>query len=230
LDKYLANTNRDLEAALTRANFISAFSEAQFIAGTIDISSYTNTVESSYSTLNLSTHARGLCDLAESMLSYNLNISSHPEGNSPSYLSHRWKALSLALKSFTEASKLDDSSSSMILNLPKIHIKRGDCEVLRFQLGPAGYAPAVANAAVLLKNAGKFYSGAAANARNMGLEDEANEALFRDALARWLQGDGSDLKGMMDGDMSAESGVGRLVQEVLQDGLVSEDQLAALRF
>lgn len=181
---------------------------------------------SAYKTLGLSAHAPGLCDLAEVMLSYNSTIAKHPSGNSPPYLAHRWSALSLALKSFTSASKLDLNESGTIFNLPKIHIKRGDCELLRAQLGQVGYEPALANAEILIKNAAKFYVGAEANARNMGLKEEAEEAIFKSALIKGLQGDAGDLKDLVSGDASR---VGKLVDEVLQDGLVSAEQLASLQ-
>lgn len=112
-----------------------------------------------------------------------------------------------------------------MFNLPKIHVKRGDCELLRAQLGQVGYEPAVTNAQVLIKNAAKFYAGAEANARNMGLKEEAEEAILKGALIRGLQGEVSDLRELLAGDQSR---VGRLVEEVLQDGLVSAEQLAAL--
>lgn len=220
--KYVPGTGRELEAALTRANYICAFSEAQFLASITHISTYTTTLESAYADLDLSASAKGLCDLAESMLSYNLVLSSHPSSG-PQHLSNRWKALSLALKSFTSASKLPDTELGATFNVPKIHIKRGDCELLRFQLGAiGGYEPAITNAAVLLKNAEKFYKGAEINARNMGLEDETHEAGFKGALVRALQGIPAD-------EVREDLGDVRLLQEALQDGLVSEDQLSALR-
>lgn len=159
------------------------------------------------------------------MLSYNSTIRADPSGCNPSYLAHRWSALSLALKNFTSASKLDLSENGSVFNLPKIHVKRGDCELLRAQLGQVGYEPAVTNAQVLIKNAAKFYAGAEANARNMGLKEEAEEAILKGALIRGLQGEVSDLRELLAGDQSR---VGRLVEEVLQDGLVSAEQLAAL--
>lgn len=149
-------------------------------------------------------------------------LSSHAPSN-PKYLSSRWKALSLALSSFTSASKLPDTELGATFNVPKIHTKRGDAELLRFQLGAsAGYEPAVANAKVLLRNAETFYKGAEVNARNLGLQDEMQEAAFKGALVRALQG-------VSVGDVSEHLADVRLMQEVLQDGLVSEDQLAALK-
>jgi hypothetical protein len=171
------------------------------------------------------------------MLSYNSTIASHPEGTASPYLSHRWKALSLALQSFTSASKLPETELSPLFNLPKIHLKRGDCEVLRFQLGQSDgrgevYEPAVTNAPVLLKNAAKFYAGAEANARHLaGLDDEVSEAVFKGAMVKGLQGDGTNMRSLLNSGMDmdgAGGGVGRFIDEVMQEGLVNSDQFGMM--
>lgn len=74
-------------------------------------------------------------------------------------LQSRWQALTTALNALTTASKIPSAD-----NLPKIHLARGDVELLRFQLGqpPNNFDSAAKNAGVLVKNAEKFYRGAKA--------------------------------------------------------------------
>lgn len=63
-------------------------------------------------------------------------------------------------------------------NIVKIHIARGDVEILRYQLGQMeiAFKAAVDNGNVLLGNAGKFYIGAKNNADFQGLEDEVGNS------------------------------------------------------
>lgn len=223
--KYINATDRLLEASLACAGFNCAFADAQFLASRMPIDTYTTRILRAYTALDLTNHAQGLCDLAEAMISYNSTVATDAAGNNPPYLAARWSALSIALESFTSASKLDSSENGSVFNLPKIHIKRGDCELLRAQLAPLGYEPAVANMKVLVKNAAKFYVGAEANARNLGLRDEAKEAVFKGALVSAIQGEVGDLSRLMQGDGGT---VAKLVEEVVQDGLVSAEELENL--
>ena len=108
---------------------------------------------------------------AEALVSFNTAIRNNTP-TSPHELSEslpaRWKALTAAIDCLTAASKLPTAS-----NLAKIHVLRGDVELLRYQLGQ-GHQPydvATKNSQVLCKNAEKFYRGAAA------LCDEKEERL-----------------------------------------------------
>lgn len=69
-------------------------------------------------------------------------------------------------------------------NIVKIHIARGDVEVLRFQLGQTeiAFKVAVDNGNVLLGNAGKFYIGAKNNADFQGMDEEVSSSQCPDFI------------------------------------------------
>lgn len=127
----------------------------------------------------------------------------------------RWKELSAALDCLTKASKLPSAS-----NLAKIHILRGDVELLRYQLGQdhPPYDVAAKNSPVLCKNAEKFYRGAAALCEE---KSEKLEAGVKEALAKAFGGDLESIR-----QWAQQQSVRSLLEDAIDDGLVRVEQFA----
>lgn len=223
LQEYLKETGRGAEVALTRANFISALAEANFRTQRIDVGTYEGALSEAYGNLDLSAYPKGLVDKAEALVAYNnalrINIGAT---ESQEISTSRWKALTAALDSLTAASKLPTAE-----NLAKIHLARGDVELLRFQLGrpPGNYDIALKNAAVLVKNAEKFYRGGGNIAKSVGDMNEVAEAAIKEALATGLSGDVARIKDAVKLERKASQGV---LEDAIDDGLVSLDELVAM--
>ncbi|KAH7360415.1 hypothetical protein BKA65DRAFT_184467 [Rhexocercosporidium sp. MPI-PUGE-AT-0058] len=226
LDTYLTNTTRSMEAALTKANFISAFTNLQFQANLVDAKRYADAIQTAYTPLDLTTSAEGLCSYAESLIAFNstlrLQLLNHPGTNNQETLSARWTALTTALANLTAASKIPG-----VDNIVKIHIARGDVEISRFQLGQMEdvvFEKARGNRDVLLRNAGKFYLGAKSIAGSEGLEDESVEAAVKEALVKGLLGDGKELKIAVEQFPRG----GALLAEMVDEGLATGRQLESM--
>ncbi|KAL3425217.1 hypothetical protein PVAG01_04498 [Phlyctema vagabunda] len=222
LPEYIKGTDRDAEATLTKANFISSLAEANFRSQRVDIATYERALHEAYVNLNLADDPKGLVDKAEALITYNTALR-NSQLSSDNFISlSRWKALTAALDSLTAATKLPSTE-----NLAKIHLARGDAEVHRFQLGqaPSHYDVANKNGSVLLKNAEKFYRGAANTARSTGDEKEVAEAVIKEALAAGLGGDATRIQEAVKLERKASQGV---LEDAVDDGLVSLDALAAM--
>ncbi|RDW83437.1 hypothetical protein BP5796_04928 [Coleophoma crateriformis] len=223
LPEYVKDTDRAAEATLTRANFIAAIAEANFRTQRIDVSTYERALQEAYSGLDLSADPKGLTDKAEALIAYNTSLRNNYEAASTQeiYVS-RWKALSTALESLTQATKLPDAE-----NLAKIHLARGDGELLRYQLGqaPSNYDVAAKNGGVLVKNAEKFYRGAGNIARATNEIREVKEAVIKEALAAALGGDMNKIQEAVKLERNASQAV---LEDAVDDGLVSIDALTAM--
>jgi tetratricopeptide (TPR) repeat protein len=227
LPAYLPSTDRDEEAALTRANFISALANANFRCQRMDAPTYQRALEDAYSSLDLAHDPEGLCDKAEAFLAYSnaLGIfAPDPE----SAASSRWTVLSAALDALTAVSKLPTAQ-----NVAAIHLLRGDVELLRYQLGqaPSSFPAAIRSAGTLLKNAGTYYRGAEREAmailtREEDDLDERKEAVVKGALAEALGGERDRLRELVDGgrgakgDLEKAAEAQRLLEEAVAGGLV----------
>ena len=226
LPAYLTDTGREQDAGLTRANFMAAAADANFRAQRIDVATYTRAIDESYSSLDLKQNPEGLVNKAEALITYNVSLRLFhlPNATSPQSkqaLLSRWQALSAALDSLTAASKLPSAD-----NLPKIHLARGDTELLRFQLGqpPNDHDAAAKNGAILVKNAEKFYRGAKALAAAAAAEKEREEASVKEALAAAMGGDAQGLKEAIKLLGSTKA----VLEDAIDEGLVSVDQLVAM--
>ncbi|KAL5327071.1 hypothetical protein ACEPPN_004762 [Leptodophora sp. 'Broadleaf-Isolate-01'] len=225
LDTYVLGTSRSLEANMTKANFICAFTNLQFQANLTDVKRYADSIQAAYSPLDLTTSPEGLCSYAEALIAFNstlrLQLLNYPQTNSRETIAARWTALTTALKHLTAATKIPDAD-----NLVKIHIARGDVEVSRFQLGQTDivFETARDNKDVLLRNAGKFYVGAKSLAGNYGFVDEGIEAAVKEALVKDLLGNGEELKIVV---KQFPRG-GALLVEMVEEGLVTGRQLEGM--
>ncbi|OAX80616.1 hypothetical protein ACJ72_05048 [Emergomyces africanus] len=224
---YVEGTDRQNEVALARAKFISTVAEVSFRSGRIDFETYKNELSTAFGDVkDLSGNPGALCSQAESLIAFNTALADCDQpGNEETFnrlLTLRWQALSLALDSFTAATKLPEAE-----NLPKIHLARGDVEMYRWRLGgqPWSYKVSHENAPKLLKNAQTYYRGAAALARRDGSGEQDREGTVKEALAFALSGDIQKMEGLI---ASSEKELRQIAEEMVEDGLVSAEVMDEL--
>lgn len=224
---YVEGSDRQYEANLARANFISALHEALYRGSHIDVQTYQQEVGRAFGPdLDLSADPEGLCNKAEALTSLNGALADMPPYGDPEALkrslSVRWQSLSAALDALTTASKLPNAD-----NLPKIHLARGDVEMQRWRLGtaPCNYAMAQQYSVMLLRNAQAYYRGAAALARRDGAPEEERDGSFKEAVAAAIEGPRAKL------DQLKTTNLEQLVtvaQDMVEDGMVDGTYLSAL--
>jgi hypothetical protein len=224
LPTYLSGTDREQEAGLTRANFLSSLADAKFRSQRMDLITYAQVLEDAFAELESSSNAKGLCDRAEALIAFNSAVRLMGESEASEM---RWKALTSALGNLTAATKLPDAE-----NVGKMHLLRGDVELLRFQLGDEGYGIAAKNAATLLKNAEKFYRGAkvlAQRGETHGDRQVFAEAMVMEVLAADLRREPGRLAILRDA-VKGESGGGAkgILEDAVEDGLVTLEQLSRM--
>lgn len=203
------NSSREDEIMLAVANYTCAYAEASFRTGRTSILNYDKEVKLAFSPERLSSvstesrllnSSEALCDKANAEISFALSIQSKlsvllTPGSlcSVDLLNDlRWTHLTTALEAATEASKREKHEPGI---LPRIHLLRGDCEVLRYRLRepPCNYVLAVKSREKLLKNADKYYRGAAAFAQKENSVEEHNKATVKAAVVWALLGSGERL-------------------------------------
>lgn len=202
---------------ITKASLLSALSDALFRAGRLDLQTYQDTLTTAWDGLDIAADPEALCNKADALFALNtsLRLSSTAAATTGTL---RWTALTNALQCLTAASKLDNDAS----HGAKIHLARGDAELLRRMLGqaPVGFAPARQNEKTLLKNAGKYYRGAVSVALAEGLRELASEGEVKSVLAGWLGGEGTGTLGGKD-----VRGVTEVLEEAWEEGLVGEEEV-----
>ena len=226
---YLTGTSRQHEAALAKAKFVAAISEAAFKGGVLNLSTYETELSAAFTNLDLdlTRDPQALCDRADAYLSFNASLQIALQQaqliESPQIGSTCWKQITKALDSLTAASKLPDAE-----NLPQMHLRRGDCELLRLHLGeaPLKYDLAIKSAPTLLSNAGVYFRGAATLAKkNGGADDEQKEAEVKEAIALALGDDSEKLTSLT---KSQRDLVGMTMEEMRDEGLLGEQSLQKL--
>ncbi|KAI5282772.1 hypothetical protein KEM54_002609, partial [Ascosphaera aggregata] len=237
-----ASGKRITEAALARAAFVSSLAEASYRVHRLDIETYRREVTNAFSESqvgDISSSSDSLVVQAEALTSFSNAIGDvepfpdpyhpcHPYPDSSRNPAHyrraqelRWQALSSALDSLTKATKLPMTEQQ---KLPRIHMARGDTEMLRWRLGaaPWSHPPAVQHGAVLLSNAQTYYRGAAALARQQAMHGAVDalayeaEGLSKEAIAAALGGNVQKLANLLAG---GKGEVMRRAEEMVDDGL-----------
>ena len=223
---YVNGSSRQHEAALAQAKCTCAISDAAFRSGRLDLPTYEKELSAAFSSqdLNLSSDPESLCDKADAELAFNASVQAVLQRAQPTEMpqisSLCWKHVTRALDSLTAASKLPNTQ-----NLPRIHLQRGDCELLRFHVGeaPLNYDLAVKSAPTLLKNAEVYFRGAANLAkRDGGTEEERNEAEVKQSIVLGLEGDTEKLSLLA---KTRRNLVEAIVEEMRDDGLLGEESL-----
>lgn len=224
-----ANTDRAHEANLTKAKFVAAFADLSFHHGQLDILEYERELAAAFDPiLDLSKSARGLCDRADTEITFQASIGA-PEARAQIVAADmarlngmRWKHLTSALEDLTAASKLPDAE-----NVPRIHLRRGDCELLRYRIGdgPNPYGPAVKSLRTLIMNAEVYYRGASGLARNAGAETEMREASTKEAIVASLSGNREKLQLL---SKTQHQTVLEVVEDMKEESLLTNDDIASL--
>ena len=229
INSYNSGSNRKHEIALSKANFIAAISDAAFRGGKLDILTYERELNAAFSDpdLDLNKDPQGLCDKADAHLSFNTSVQNavqqRPVSESAQTGSICWVHITKALDSLTAASKLPNAQ-----NLPRIHVQRGDCELLRLHLGeaPLNYDLAIKSASTLLTNAEVYFRGAAALAKSSeDAAEEQKEAEVKEAIVLALADDPQKLSSFIELQRDV---VGAIVEEMKDEGLLGEEAVQKL--
>ncbi|KFZ11037.1 hypothetical protein V502_07787 [Pseudogymnoascus sp. VKM F-4520 (FW-2644)] len=220
LPTYLApSPTRAPEVGLTCANLLSALAEAGFRAGTIDAATYERAIADAFRDLDLAADPKGLTDKADAMLAFAAALRTQPveDGQQQQQIVARWGALTQAGSSLGAAAKVPGA-----MNLARIHLARGDAEMLRFRVKDGTGYPGNVDAGVLVKNAGVFYRGAARQALVDGEDGVGREGRFKGALAAAVGGESEALKELV----GSETQLGiEVLGSAVGDGLVEEKWL-----
>ena len=227
---YVNGSSRYLEASLAHAKFTCALSDEAFRGGRLDLPTYERELNAAFNSqdLDLSNDPRSLCDRADAELAFIASVQIALQQAQSTELgqisSTCWKHITKALDSLTAASKLPDAQ-----NLPRIHLRRGDCELLRFHLGeaPLKYGLAAKSAPTLLKNAEVYFRGAVNLAKkDVAAEEEQNEAEVKQTLVLGLAGDAENLALLV---KTKRDLVESVVTEMRDEGLLGEESLQKIR-
>ncbi|KAI9771896.1 MAG: hypothetical protein M1840_001666 [Geoglossum simile] len=226
ISAFAKRTGRQKEVALVKANFYCALADVSFRTRQTDLKTYEKELFVAFNNEELGDitgDPEALSAKADALIAFCSAISdpSHaPKDLDPGMLSHlnkiRWNHLTLALGNLTTASKLPEAR-----NIAKIHITRGDVEMLRFRLGqsPNSCELAQRNSEILLKNAGVYYKGAAGLARNMRIIDEAVEAEVKEMVAKGVGGDELALRALK----HSLKDHGEILEEMVEEGLLDQE-------
>ena len=223
---YLAGSTRHHEAGLAHAKFTCALSDAAFRGGQLGLPTYETELNMAFTNqdLCLSSDPQSLCGKADAELAFHASVQAALQQAQPIDMAHIssmcWKHITRALDSLTAASRLPGAQ-----NLPRIHLRRGDCELLRLHLGeaPLNYSLATKSAPTLLKNAEVYFRSAANLAKgDTGTEEEQNEANVKQSIALGLVGDAGRLLLLVKNQKDL---VETITQEMRDEGLLGEQSL-----
>ncbi|KAI9849660.1 MAG: hypothetical protein M1837_002785 [Sclerophora amabilis] len=221
--------DRSREVALARANFVSALSEAKYRSGRINLPSYQTDLARAISReVDLHDDPEALCARADAFMSLASAVADSPvqetaagSGDQHEVQRVRWKYLTWALDDLTAASRLPSAQ-----HVAKIHLSRGDVEMLRFQLGnaPSPFEPARNSRDTLLQNAEVFYRGAAGFAsRTTDSADEEREARVKEAVAASLRGDGAPFTRLMAPPWGVDPDAHQVITDAQEEGVIPND-------
>lgn len=224
---YVDGIERHHEAALISAKFLCALLDASFRNGELEVSTYERELAAAFNQdIDLSNDPHGLCDKADSEITFITSVQASLQENLHAQsedLSQSntisWKHLTMALDNLAAALKLPG-----VQNLPRIHLRRGDSELLRYRLSeaPASYDVAIKSAATLIKNAEVYYRGSARLARNEGAADEEREASAKEVVAASIASKSGKYLGHEKSQMAA---VAEVIEDMRDEGLLSNESI-----
>lgn len=224
-----SESGRQHEAALSTAKFTCSLSDAAFQHGRLDLITYDRELAVAFSVeeLNLANDPQGLCDRADAELAFDasvhLSLSQSQTGDLGQIGDLCWKHLTKALDSLAAASKIQGA-----LNVTRMHVRRGDCEILRLRLGdaPLDYELAVKSAPTLLENAEIYYRTAISlsNKSREG-EQELAAAEVKQAVVLALSDDSEKLTGLL---KVRQSVVEATMQDIVEDGLLGQRSVSLI--
>ncbi|KAL8999499.1 MAG: hypothetical protein Q9169_001704 [Polycauliona sp. 2 TL-2023] len=226
-------TGRFDAAALAKAKYRCALADANFTTTRPDISTYEHELIEAYEGFSDSDpDPQALCDRADAEIVFAASLQKverqimedMPEDGARLSIV-RWKHLTKALDNLTVASRLPNAR-----NLPRIHLRRGDCELLRRQLGtaPSNYDLARKSASTLLKNAEIYYRAAARLAKSEVAADEEMEALVKEAMIVAVStGDSCKLR---ERGALYKRHAQEVVEDMTEEGLIFEEDMRIVGF
>lgn len=230
---FAAASARQSETWLVRSRFTCALADVSFRLSVVDVSSYEKELRSSFTwpDFDFATDPRALCDKADAEVAFSSSIGFClpvllQSQDLASLNGIRWRSLSSALDDLTTASKI-----SKVHNLARVHLRRGDCELLRYQLGqdPTRYDRAIQSASILIKNAGTYYRGAAGYARIEAAPEEEREAIIKDAIVASFSGNSEKLKNIISKREMPGAAVLEHVEEMTEEGILSNEDSVSIR-
>lgn len=226
--RFAKETGRHHEATLAKAKYWCALADARFTATMLDIPTYEKEVMGAYEIFpDSDPDPQALCDRADAEIVFAASVQKvwkqvmnrGPVEGMPEDVARlsivRWKHLTKALDNLTLAAKLPK-----VKNLPRIHLRRGDCELLRRRLGaaPLNYDIALKSASTLLKNAEIYYRGAARLAQAEAAADEETEASVKEAVVIAVStGEHSKLDKRLDLQRARAQ---EIIQDMTEEGLL----------
>lgn len=213
-------SNHTTDSALTIATFNTALATALFRSQPRTLQSlqdYTTAIADIASSLPQST-PETLVAKAEAYITYHDALRTTHDVDGIYALPLRWQTLFTALEILTEATKKPNAE-----NLAKIHLTRGDVEMLRWQLGQEGHEFDAARKAAktLLGNAEKFYRGAGKVAEVEGDGNVLVEAGVKEGVVKLLEG------GEERAFLKGKEVIG-VLEDAVEEGVFTEGQLRAL--
>ena len=221
---------RQNEVWLARSRFICALTDAAFRLGLVDVSSYETELRSSFTWPDFATNPRALCEKADAEVAFSSSIGAQLSillqlRDLASLSDIRWRSLSLALNDLNSASKIPN-----VNNLARVHLRRGDCELLRYQLGqePTRYDRALRSGSLLVKNAGTYYRGAAGYSRIEGASEDEREAIMKDAIAASLSGEYEKLHHILSKREMPGVALFEIAEEMKEEGLLSSQDIVSI--
>ena len=223
---YVDGPNRFHEATLAQARLTCALSDDAFRGGRLDLPTYEHELNAAFTSqdLDFSNDPVSLCDKADAELAFSASVQAALQQlqitESGQVSGICWKHITKALDNLTAASKLPNAQ-----NLLSIHLRRGDCELLRLRLGdaPLSFDLAVKSAPTLLKNAEIYFRSAANLAkRDIPTEGEQNEAEVKQSIVAGLAGDTEKLSLLV---KTRRDLVESITTEMRDDGLLGEESL-----
>lgn len=220
LDAYCLTTGRDIESLIARDDYLSSLSDLQFRNGLLNAQTYYTTITKLFTFPTVQSNPEALVKSAESLILFHQNLTANISPDA-GIVNMSWEALTTALGNLTKASKLED-----VENLAAVHVLRGDVEMLRYQMGQKGWEVARKSGEVLVKNAEVFYRGGKNVAKAAGEMEVEMEGTVKEGIVKGLRGDGEGMKSMFGG--LGESEVGKILAEMVDDGVVEREQLEGL--
>jgi tetratricopeptide (TPR) repeat protein len=231
-----------VETALAIAVFTAAIAGAEYQSQLIETSAYRERITQAFESLSHlagsevypeNSHIQLLSAYADTLIEFAENIAEMDEqGQDPDSLSFRWTALETAQGQLTQiTSKLSNTALAdpTIPSKAQIYFTRANVELLRrrLALAPSASSTLKANEKVLLKNAGVYYRGAAALAKQDGNSELDNDANSRNRVIHAIeQGEvGHSAKAVKKFLISAfGNDDSAAVDEMLQEGLLVNDE------
>ena len=218
---YIESPTQQREVALATAKFVCSLSDAAFRSDHIDLPTYERELNAAFAMekLPLSNDPQGLCDKADAELAFVTSVCLSAPQTSEVDLAHMgsicWKHTTRALGSLTDAAQVPGA-----LNEARVHIRRGDCEMLRLRLGdqPLNYELAIKSGSTLLKNAEIHYRHAKSLPEKDGeIEKARAEAEAKEAIALFLAGDINKLRTLLKTKLALVQSTQR---EMVEEGLL----------